>query len=52
MKKEDRSWTEMYKRGYDNAAICFAYIPNFKNEQDIIDYTVGSIAGRKANKQD
>lgn len=46
----DRSWTEMYKRGYDNTAIYFAYIPDFKNQQDILDYTAGSIAGREALK--
>jgi hypothetical protein len=48
---EDRSYTEMYKRGYDNTAIYFAYIPDFKNQQDIIDYTEGCIAGREALKE-
>jgi hypothetical protein len=27
-------WSEMYQRGYDNAAIKFAYIPDFKNETE------------------
>ena len=34
--------SEMYQRGYDNIAVCFAYIPEFKTEQDKIDYTAGS----------
>ena len=33
---------EMFQRGYDNIAVCFAYIPDFKTEQDKIDYTAGS----------
>ena len=34
--------SEMYRRGYDNIAVCFSYIPDFKTEQDKIDYTAGS----------
>jgi hypothetical protein len=31
----------MYQQGYDNAAICFAYIPDFKNTQEKIDFETG-----------
>ena len=34
--------SDMYQRGYDNIAVCFSYIPDFKTEQDKIDYTAGS----------
>ena len=34
-------WSEMYQRGYDNAAISFAYIPDFKNIQDKKDFERG-----------
>ena len=32
---------EMYRKGYDNATICFAYVPDFKNDKDKQDYTKG-----------
>jgi len=34
-------WSEMYQRGYDNAAISFAYIPDFKNEKERLDFSRG-----------
>jgi len=34
-------WSEMYQRGYDNAAISFAYIPDFKNQKEKADFERG-----------
>lgn len=33
--------SEMYQRGYENAAINFAYIPDFKSSQEKIDFENG-----------
>jgi len=27
-------WNKMYQKGYDNAVISFAYIPDFKNKKE------------------
>lgn len=34
-------WSEMYQRGYDNAAISFAYIPDFRSEKERLDFSRG-----------
>ena len=34
-------WTEMYKRGYDNTAISFAYIPDFNSHEDKLEFEQG-----------
>ena len=34
-------WSEMYQRGYDNSAISFAYIPDFKSEKERLDFNRG-----------
>ena len=34
-------WSEMYQRGYDNVAIRFAYIPDFKNDKERKDFERG-----------
>ena len=34
-------WSEMYQCGYDNAAISFAYIPDFKSEKERLDFNRG-----------
>ena len=39
--KEKIVWSEMYQRGYDNAAINFAYIPDFKSEKERLDFNRG-----------
>lgn len=31
----------MYQRGYDNAAISFSYIPDFKNSHEKADFEAG-----------
>lgn len=37
--------SEMYRHGYDNAAICFGYVPDISNKQDAINYSAGVSAG-------
>ncbi len=34
-------WSEMYQKGYDNAAISFAYIPDFQCDQEKKDFETG-----------
>lgn len=36
-----KKWSEMYQRGYDNAAVRFAYIPDFKNEEQRLEFQRG-----------
>ena len=33
--------SDMYQRGYDNVAIRFAYIPDFKNDKEREDFMWG-----------
>ena len=42
------TYSEMYRHGYDNAAIQMGYIPGFKSKQDAIDYSAGAKAGYTA----
>lgn len=35
------NWSEMYQKGYDNAAIRFSYIPHFKTDKEKQDFTRG-----------
>ena len=37
--------SDMYQRGYDNMAVAFAYIPDFKTPQEKEDYEAGAKAG-------
>lgn len=37
--------SEMYRHGYDNAAICSGYVPDISDKQDAIDYSAGLSAG-------
>ena len=39
--------SDMYQKGYDNAAISFAYIPDFRNVQEKIDFEAGLKDGYK-----
>jgi hypothetical protein len=34
-------WSDMYQSGYDYAAICLSYIPDFKNEIERLDFNRG-----------
>jgi len=43
----DSKWSEMYQRGYDNAAIRFAYIPDFKTATEKADFERGMKDGYK-----
>jgi hypothetical protein len=37
----EEKWSEMYQRGYDNAAVRFAYIPDFKTPEEKKDFELG-----------
>lgn len=40
-----KKWSDMYVKGYQNA-MYFAYIPDFKNQEDIFQYTEGYRDGK------
>lgn len=42
--------SEMYEKGYQNT-ICFAYIPDFKNEQEKLDFETGLKDGYAYTKE-
>lgn len=44
-------WNEMYQKGYDNAVISFAYIPDFKNEKEKKEFERGLKDGYKTIKK-
>jgi hypothetical protein len=44
-----KPWSEMYEKGYQNA-IYFAYIPDFKDQNDIIEYSRGFHDGKEGEK--
>lgn len=40
----------MYQNGYDNVAVCFAYIPDFKNNKEKQDFEQGMKDAMEKNK--
>ena len=48
IKINQHSW--MYQRGYENAAVSWSYLPDFKNETDEKNYCAGYKAGLKASE--
>lgn len=49
--KKANKKSEMYRKGYDNFAVSFAYIPDFKNEQEKIDFEAGAKDGFEKKNQ-
>lgn len=47
---EHNKKSEMYRKGYENSAISFAYIPDFKNAQEKIDFEAGLKEGYENSK--
>ena len=50
-KAEQLLKSDMYQKGYDNAAIGFAYIPDFNGKEDSNEFSRGYKDGKKAIKR-